>query len=75
MTRQDIGNFDVKSISKSSLYCYILKVDLEYRDELHNIHNDYPLVPEKLKINHDMLSGYCKRISDKHSIKVGGVKK
>ena len=72
---KDIDNFDVKSISKSSLYCYILKFDLEYRDELHNIHNDYPLAPEKLKINHDMLSGYCKRFSDKHSIKVGGVKK
>ena len=29
----------------------ILEVDLEYPDELHNLHNEYPLAPEKLKIN------------------------
>ena len=25
---------------------YILEIDLEYRSELHDLHNDYPLVPE-----------------------------
>ena len=28
----------------------ILEVDLEYPKELHNLHNDYPLAPERLKI-------------------------
>ena len=27
---------------------YFLEVDLEYSDELHELHNDYPLAPEKL---------------------------
>ena len=29
----------------------ILDVDLEYPKELHDLHNDYPLAPESLKIN------------------------
>ena len=33
-----------------------LEVDLEYPSELHDLHNDDPLAPEKLKINQNMLS-------------------
>ena len=47
---ENVDNFDVNSISKNSLYGYILEVDLKYPDESHNPHNDYPLAPEKLKI-------------------------
>ena len=28
----------------------ILEVDLEYPEPLHNLHNDYPLAPECVKI-------------------------
>ena len=28
-----------------------LEVDLEYPKELHDLHNDYPLAPERLKAN------------------------
>ena len=30
-----------------------------YPDELHVLHNDYPLAPEKIAIPYDMLSDYC----------------
>ena len=54
---------------------YFLEVNLEYPDELHELHNDYPLAPEKRAVSSDILSEYCKRIADKYEIKVGEVKK
>ena len=54
---------------------YFLKVNIEYPNELHELHNDYPLAPEKLAIPSDMLSKYCKEIADEYQIKVEDVKK
>ena len=34
-------------ISENSSIGYILEVDFEYRSKLHELHNDYPLAPEK----------------------------
>ena len=68
-------NFDVNSISENSPIGYIFKVELEPPDELHALHNDCPLVPEKLAVPYDMLSGYCKKIADDYKIKVGDVMK
>ena len=68
-----VDGFDVSLISKKSSIGDILEVDLEYPDELHIVHNDYPLPPEKLAILYDMLSNYCKKIDDKYGIKVGDV--
>ena len=67
--------FDVNSVSEKSPIGYILEVDLQYPDELHVLHNDYPLAPEKLAISYEMLSDYCNEIADKYEIKVGDVKK
>ena len=39
----------------------ILEVYLEYPKELHDLHNDYPCAPEKVKVTEDMLSDYCKK--------------
>ena len=72
---ESVGNWDVNSISEKSPVGYILKVDLEYPDVLHELHNHFPLAPEKLAISYEMLSDYCKKIADKYGIKVGDVKK
>ena len=72
---ENIDEFDINSINEKSDTGYFLEVDLEYPDELHELHNDYPLAPEKLAVSSDMLSNYCKKIADKYEIKVGDVKK
>ena len=71
---KDVDEFDVMSINEKRLIGYLLEVDLQYPDKLHELHNDYPLAPEKLAVSSDMLSKYCKKIADKYEIKVGDVK-
>ena len=39
------------------------------------MHNDYPLAPEKLKTNHNMVSNYCSSIAMRYGMKIGGVNK
>ena len=74
LSKEEIDVFNLDSIPVNGLIGYILEVDLEYCKELHDLHNDYPLCPEKTEVNYDMLSKYCKDIVDWHGIKVGGVK-
>ena len=42
---QIIDKFCLNSIGEDSPIRYILEVDLEYPDELNELHNDYPLAP------------------------------
>ena len=44
---KNVDKLDVNSINKKSEIGYILEVDLEYPDELHELDNDYPLASEK----------------------------
>ena len=56
---KNVDRFDVNPINEKSEIGYFLEVDLEYPNELHEFHNDYPLAPEKLVVSSDMLSKYC----------------
>ena len=49
-------------------------VDLEYPSELHELHNDYLLAPEKLEISRNM-SKYCFNIANEYEIKIDGINK
>ena len=44
---ENTDEFNVITINEKSDVGYILEVDLEYTKELHELHNDYPLAPEK----------------------------
>ena len=61
--------------SDNSLHGYFLEADLDFPEELHDYHNDYPMVPEKIKLEHEILSPYCLEIKEEYGIKTGGINK
>ena len=75
MKQEHIDKLDLGKYKEDSKKGLILEVDLEYPKELHDLHNDYPLGPEKVKVTEDMLSDYCKKIAEKYGISVGLVSK
>ena len=75
MTEKQINNINLSKYSENSKKGLILEVDLAYPKELHDLHNDYPLAPEKIKVNKDMLSNYCQEIADKFNVSTGLVHK
>ena len=76
LNQKEIDKFCLNLIDENSLIGYILEFDLEYpADKLHELHNNYPLAPEKLEISYNMLSNYCINFANKYGIKFAGANK
>ena len=75
MTQKQIDKTNLAEYKEDSRKGLILEVDLEYPKELHDLHNDYPLAAEKLKVTESMLSKYSKKIANKYGISTGLVSK
>ena len=58
---KNFDEFDVNSIYEKSEIGNFLEINLKYPDELHELHNHYPLAPEKHVVTNDMFSKYCKK--------------
>ena len=75
LSNEELNNIDLGKHKQDSNDGLILEVDLEYPKDSHELHNDYPLAPEKVKVSKDMLSEYCNKISEKYKIPFGMVNK
>ena len=61
---KDVKSFNVMTVQDDADTGYFLEVDLEYPKELHDLHSDYPLAPEKMLISHEMLSPYQQQLKE-----------
>ena len=55
-----INDFNINMINADENVGYIIECDLEYPEHLHDLHNDYPLAPERFIVNDKMLSPWQK---------------
>ena len=75
MTEKEMKNTSLYKYKNDSKKGCILDGDLEYPKEPHDLHNNYRLGPEQVKVTDDMLSEYCQKIKNKYGISNGQVHK
>ena len=68
-------DFSIDNYSNDSPIGCFLKVDLDYPDELHDLHNGYPLAGETLKVAEEILSKYQLQIIEYNIFSLGKNKK
>ena len=67
--------FDLSKYNSNNSEGCVIEVDLEYPKELRELHNDYPLVPDKIEIKREMLWNYQLKIADLFNNPISNVKK
>ena len=63
-----------KNLKADQAVGYFIEADLEYPEALHDLHNSFPLGPEKTNIKKDMLSEYQNNLAEKLGFTPGGEK-
>ena len=71
----DPKEFDLNKYSSNNSKWCVLEDDLEYSKELCELHNDYPLAPDKIEIKREMLSNYLLKIANFYNNFISNVKK
>ena len=71
----DPKKFDLNKYTSNSSNRCVPEVDIEYPKELHELHNDYHLAPDKIEIKKEMMSEYQPKIVHLYNIPIANVKK
>ena len=71
----DPQEFNLNKYTDNSSRGCVLEVNLENPKELQELHNDYPLALDKIKIKREMLSKYQLKIADLQNIPIGNAEK
>ena len=70
----DAKEFDLNKYTSNSSKRYVLEVGPEYPKQLRELHNDYPLTSDKIKIKREMLSEYQLKITYLYNVLIGNAK-
>jgi len=65
LSQTEIDQFDPMSVPADGDTGYIFECDVIYPEHLHSSHSDYPLAPEHLTVNAEMLSPFTIQFIDK----------
>ena len=55
-TEEEVNAFDLSTWPEDGAYGFLLEVDFDCSEELHDLLVDYPPAPEKKHVSYDMLS-------------------
>ncbi|XP_071177928.1 uncharacterized protein [Mytilus edulis] len=62
LSEEEINDFNVLNVSNNADIGYVIECDLDYPDNLHDLHNDFPLAVEKGVITNEMLSPHSRHL-------------
>ena len=71
----DPKGFDLNKYTSNRPRGYVLEVDLEYPKELWELHNGYPVAPDKIEIKREILYEYQLKIINFYNIPTGNIKR
>ena len=69
LDQNEIDQLDILNIDPEGDLCYIMEVDLDYPEELHDSHSDFPLAVERKMIKEDQLSAFNLKFLEKNKDK------
>ena len=71
----DPKEFNLNKYTNNSLKGCVFEFDVEYPKELQELHNAYPLSPDKIKIKRQLLPNHQLKIADLYNIPIGNARK
>lgn len=71
LTEEQISHIDWCTQSVDQSHGYIVECDIEYPKELHDLHSDYPLAPQRMTVTTDLLSTAQKETRAQYNMSSG----